>query len=159
MIVIREAGPSDAAALNAALAALSDYLGDTHRATDGAVEAALRGPSAFAGALLAERKGPPVGAILFSPLFSTTSGGAGVFVSDLWVSEAERGGGLGRDLLAHAARAAQARWGAAFISLTVHARNAGAAAFYRRLGFDIAETQAPARLGGRAFDALIGEAR
>lgn len=154
---IREAGPGDIAALHRALSALSADLGDTHRATEDNLAKALHGPAAFAAATLAERGTDPVGAALFSPVFSTTGGGPGAYVTDLWVASSERGTGLGRGLLACTARSAAARWGAAYLSLMVYEDNTDAAAFYRRLGFALEGRERPARLSGRAFAALAGE--
>jgi ribosomal protein S18 acetylase RimI-like enzyme len=68
-------------------------------------------------------------------VFSTVRGGAGLYVSDLWVAPEARSAGLGHRLLKAAeARAAEA-WGAGFLRLTVYDDNPRARAFYDRLGF------------------------
>jgi len=120
-------------ALNAALTRLSADLGDRHVATEAALTMACTGPRPACYGFLA---GPgPEGAALAAPLFSTTRGMAGLYVSDLWVAAEARGTGLGRRLLAHVARFGADNWGAGFLKLSVYDDNADALAFYGRLGF------------------------
>jgi len=140
-------------ALHRALCRLSGDLGDAHRADVAALDRACTGPAPAAHGFLA---GPgPEAAALVSPLFSTTRGMAGVYVSDLWVSDDRRGTGLGRRLLSHVARFGAGRWGAGFLRLSVYAENADALAFYDRLGFDRVERDRTLLLGGDAFDTLM----
>ena len=134
-VEIRRAGRADAARLNGALAALSRDLGDEHRASDADILAGGFGPYPSFVALLAERHDTVVGATVFSPVFSTTRGGAGLFVSDLWVAQDFRRVGLGRRLLAAASDTADALWGARFLKLGVYHANQDALAAYERLGF------------------------
>ena len=103
---------------------------------------------------VAEADGAVVGAVVFSPFFSTVRGGAGAYVSDLWVSEATRGSGLGRRLLAAARDAAGAEWGARFLKLAVYLDNPRARAFYIRLGFAPHDGEVYLTLGGPALAAL-----
>jgi ribosomal protein S18 acetylase RimI-like enzyme len=154
---IREAGPADMPALHRALAALSADLGDSHQAGPAALAAACQGPRAFALALIAGHG--PQGAALAAPVFSTTRGGAGAYVSDLWVAPERRGGGLGRALLAEVARIGARRWGAHFLKLSVYDRAAGARAFYARLGFRIQPGERPAILEGAPLAALTATER
>lgn len=133
-ITLRRATPADAARLNAALRALSRAIGDPHRATDAQLAHAI-GPGGTSHALLAQEGAAVVGAALFSPVFSTAWGMAGVYVSDLWVADGQRGGGLGRRMLAGVRDAGAQLWDAGFIRLTVYADNPRARAFYDRLGF------------------------
>jgi ribosomal protein S18 acetylase RimI-like enzyme len=83
-------------------------------------------------ALLAEQDGRAVAYALarFGDHGPTT-----VYVTDLWVDEAHRGRGLGRDLLAQVAGQAAER-GSTHVVLDVDSRNAAAIAFYLRLGFE-----------------------
>ena len=153
-VTIRRAGSDDAERFNAALSKLSDYLGDRHKASaEDLRRSCFSQPAAFAG-LVAERAGEVVGAALLSPLFSTTRGGAGVFVSDLWVSETLRGSGLGRRLLAHAIRLGEELWGAGFLKLNVHHSNSGAMSAYERLGFDALHEETVMSLERSAFEEL-----
>jgi ribosomal protein S18 acetylase RimI-like enzyme len=120
------------ATVHCALSALADDLGDTHAATPDALVAACFEPIGVAFARLAEAAGGVEGVAPASPAFSTTIGGAGVYVSDLWVARPRRGSGLGRKLLQEAARHDGERWGARFVKLAVYSDNAAAAAFYER---------------------------
>ncbi|WP_018389710.1 GNAT family N-acetyltransferase [Ancylobacter sp. FA202] len=85
-------------------------------------------------AVIARREEAPVGLCLYTYAFSGWRGRPGVFVEDLYVAPAERGSGLGRALLA-AILAREAPQGCAFMKLHVDKANAGAHAFYARLGF------------------------
>lgn len=128
--MIRQATVSDAAALNTALAQLSQEIGDTHRGRDESLSQALE-----RGIVRAVIAGEIDGAALYSPVFSTTRGAPGLYVSDLWVSREARGTGQGRKLLRAAAEDARAVWGASWLKLTVYGENNAARAFYDRVGF------------------------
>jgi ribosomal protein S18 acetylase RimI-like enzyme len=83
-------------------------------------------------ALVAEEDGQAIGYALarFGDHGPTT-----VYVSDLWVDEAARGRGLGRELLRRISEEAAAR-GTTHVLLDVDSRNVDALTFYRRLGFE-----------------------
>ncbi len=134
-VPIRAAGRADAADLAAALRALSAEMGDAHLAGDDTLARAGFGPHPVFRALLAGPPGDPCGAIVMSPFLSTTRGGAGAYVSDLWVAPGARGAGLGRRLLRAARDEAAALWGARVLRIGLHRDNARAAALYHRLGF------------------------
>lgn len=162
-ITIRRAEVADAARLNAALRALSAELGDHHRATDAALAAAGFGPAPAFGALLALRDeaaaGAAVaGAAVFSPLYSTTRGAAGAYVSDLWVAADVRGSGLGPRLIAAVRDEARGRWGARFIRLAVYGDNVRALTFYERIGFAARAGEVAMILEGAALEAIGGRA-
>ena len=89
--------------------------------------------SARLAAMLAERGGQALGMLIYYPDYSTHRGEAGVYVQDIYVSDAARGLGVGRGLLAAMLR--QQDWGAQFITLGVSADNAVAMGFYGRIGF------------------------
>lgn len=154
-ITLRRAVPADAARLNAALRQLSEGMGDVHRASDAQIAQAIA-PGGSCHALLAHRDEGMVGAALFSPLFSTARGMAGVYVSDLWVDAAQRGAGLGPLLLAGVRDAGAQLWGAGFLRLAVYADNPRARAFYDRLGFAHAPDEHYLTLSGAALAALKG---
>lgn len=157
-IVIRRAQATDGAAVLAALRALAADLGDPFRASPGTLAAALFGPARFARAHLAiSAGGAPLGIVMANPQFSTAMGGAVTHVSDLWVSRAARGRGLGRRLLEHAARDGMEAWGARMLRLTVYADNAAAQDFYRALGFTVKSGEPAATLDSESFMALMTE--
>jgi ribosomal protein S18 acetylase RimI-like enzyme len=83
-------------------------------------------------ALVAEEDGQAIGYALarFGDHGPTT-----VYVSDLWVDEAARGRGLGRELLRRISEEADVR-GTTHVLLDVDSRNVDALTFYRRLGFE-----------------------
>lgn len=156
-IQIRAAGSADAGRLNEALERLSRDIGDDHATRAEDIRRHGFGPAPSFRALLAERDGAVVGAVVFSPIFSTTRAAPGLYVSDLWAALEARGAGLGRRLLAAARDAAAAEWGARFVKLVVYVDNPKATAFYERLGFHADQRETPMILDGAALDALEQE--
>ena len=136
-IVIRRAAPEDVEKLHWALTQLSNDIDDNHAASasDLLRHGFCENPAFFA--LLAEARdsGDVIGALMASPLFSTTHAGIGLYVTDLWVALATRGTGLGRRLLAAALTEADKDWTVRFLELAVYRDNDKARAFYDRLGF------------------------
>jgi ribosomal protein S18 acetylase RimI-like enzyme len=153
-IAIRAAGPEDAEALNAALAALSAHMGDDHRAGAADLRAAMASGDPAFRALVAHDGGEVVGAVMFSPMFSTVRGCAGVYVSDLWVADGLRGTGLGRRLLRAAKAEGRRRWGARYLKLAVYDDNPQARAAYDRMGFAEDQGARWLTLQGRAWEEL-----
>lgn len=147
---------ADLRLLDGALRRLSDDLGDAHGAGLDGLRAALTGESPAAHGLLALEEGL-IGAALFSPIFSTVFGAAGVYVSDLWIAEAERGRGLGRTLLAEVARCAGALWRAEWMMLAVYAHTPASRRFYERLGFEAKDEVTQMRLPQAMMRRLRGE--
>ncbi len=133
---IRPITRDDLAAVADMIAQLADHVRPGF--TPGADAASLEryGPTGLGlfEAVIATRPKGPVGLCLYTYAFSGWRGRPGVFVEDLYVAPAERGSGLGRALLA-AVIAREAPRGCAFLKLHVDKANAGAQAFYRRLGF------------------------
>lgn len=148
---IRRAEAADAALLDRALRQLSGDLGDPHRAGLADLRRAGFGASPVFLAMLAEKDGVLGGAVLASPLFSTTRGGAGLYVSDLWVAAEGRGQRLGARLLAAARDEGARLWQARFLRLPVYRDNARAMAFYQRLGFRVLEEERMVVLEGAAL--------
>jgi ribosomal protein S18 acetylase RimI-like enzyme len=154
---IKPAERADLPALDRALRDLSRTLGDTHRAEIDTLERALFGPAPSVWAQVApglDSADGLRGAVLFSPVFSTVRGAAGLYVSDLWVHEAGRGKGLGAALLSSAAARAAVLWGAEFLRLAVYDQNPRARALYDALGFEPATGETVMRLSGPAFQRL-----
>lgn len=154
---IRPVTMADVPALAHALEQLSFDLGDPHRTDTRTLAAACLGPGAACRGVIAQHAGATTGAALISPVFSTTYGSVGVYVSDLWVAADVRGSGLGRALLAAAARLGADTWQASFLKLTVYAENTDAAKFYERLGFRTATRDRSCLLSGTEFASLTME--
>lgn len=151
---IRPAAECDLAQLDAALSSLSREVGDPHRTGVEDLGRALFGAPTLAWACVADGAQGLTGVVLFAPVFSTVRGGAGVFVSDLWVNEALRGSGLGAALLGDAARMAGALWDAGFMRLSVHDVNRRARGFYGKLGFERVTGETAMVLAGQALEQL-----
>lgn len=158
MIAVRPARSEDIAHIDKMLRALSEELGDRHVATIDQLHQAGFGSTPAFHALLAltSEDDRAAGIALYSPLFSTTVGGAGVYLTDLWVAPPQRGTGLGSRLIAATAIDAAERWQARFVKLAVYADNPSAIAFYDRLGFTSPATQDRyLTLKGEALQSLI----
>jgi ribosomal protein S18 acetylase RimI-like enzyme len=153
-IAIRQAGADDAERLNTALRHLSTAIGDEHCADPDMLRQAGFGANPAFRALLAEAGREVVGAALYSPVFSTVRAGAGVYVSDLWVSEKTRGKGLGRKLLQAVTDDAATVWKARFLKLVVYDDNPDARAFYDRLGFSASQGETILTLDETGLTAL-----
>ena len=152
---IRPVTQADVSALAWALEQLSADLGDPHRTDTATLAAACLGPGGACRGLIARNAGTTAGAALISPVFSTTYGAVGIYVSDLWVTAQARGSGLGRALLGAAARLGADTWQASFLKLTVYAENTDAARFYDRLGFRTAARDRSCLLSGAEFSSLM----
>jgi ribosomal protein S18 acetylase RimI-like enzyme len=154
-IIIRRAVASDAVELNRALGQLSADMGDQHRAGDGDIARFCFGPEPVFHALLAVgQNGSIVGASAYSPFFSTVYGGAGVYVSDLWVDAQTRGKRLGQRLLAAVRDEGIRMWDARLMRLNVYHDNPKALAFYERIGFVAVSDAQYLTLSGAAFETL-----
>lgn len=155
-ISIRPAQIADAEKLNTALKRLSEAIGDDHGASVDDLTRHGFGPSPAFYALLAEREttGAIVGVIVYSPVFSTVRASAGLYVSDLWVSDETRGSGLGKRLLAAVLKAMPEHWTIGFLKLAVYDDNEAARAFYDRLGFSHDPREQYLTLSGSSLNAL-----
>lgn len=136
-IVIMQVTHSEVPLLEATLQQLASDLGDDYAADQATLAAAVCGPDTGCFALLARQTVRPVGAVLAAPVFSTTRGAAGLFVSDLWVAKPMRGKGLARRLLEATLHEGTRRSAGRFLKLTVYHNNPGARAAYHRLGFTV----------------------
>ncbi|HZT20095.1 MAG TPA: GNAT family N-acetyltransferase, partial [Dongiaceae bacterium] len=133
---IRAAVPGDAAVILEMVRELAVYEREPLSTVEASEQDILRdcfGPRALCEVLIGEVDGRVQGFTLFLPNYSTWLGRAGLHVEDLYVREAARGTGLGRKLLAHAARIAKSR-GCKRLELSVLHWNP-ARRFYEQLGF------------------------
>ncbi len=161
VITIRPATADDIETIDRLLGELASSLGESGQYR-GDLEALRR--HGFSSrpvfrALLAERGTEAVGLALYFQEFSTWHCRAGVYVQDLFVAPGERGGGIGRRLLAAAIADAADRWDASYLRLAVHVMNHDARDFYHALGF-IADTDNQVmKLAGDAFASVASSDR
>lgn len=158
-VTIRRAASSDAATIVRLIRALAAFegLGDQVRITEDDVLRDGFGQRPCFECLLAEVDGAPVGFALFLENYSTFEGRPGIFVEDLYVAEAARGLGIGRQLLARLARIAVER-DCPRLDLSVLHWNP-ARGFYDRLGFRHMADWLSYRLAGDALGRLAQEDR
>ena len=159
MAIIRRATEADAGTIHALVVELAAAIGMTGKVASRIEDIRDRGfgtDPAFE-ALIAERDGAPVGLCLFFESFSTWDGRRGVYIQDIYVSEAARGLGLGRRLLAEAAAVSRAR-GGSYLRLSVEAENDKAQAFYRGAGLAWSTTERIYQVRGDDFAALARDA-
>jgi ribosomal protein S18 acetylase RimI-like enzyme len=155
--VLRRATAEDASAIRRMIQALIAHSGNPPVSPAPAEELArhLSGPRPDIEGIVAERGGEAVGMVLFFPWLSTWRGRLNLYIQDLYVEPSERGGGLGRRLLAAAAKEGRKR-GCKGLLLAVEISNADAARFYTRLGFQRIEEERHWLLAPAQFEALIG---
>ncbi|ALK29752.1 GNAT family N-acetyltransferase [Burkholderia plantarii] len=152
---IRDAAPSDVAALIALTRELAEFESLTHLfvATEADLADALFGKNPAAGALVATHDDDLVGYALYFQNYSTFVGKRGLYLEDLYVKPACRGTGLGTRLLrAVAALAVERRCGR--FEWTVLDWNRQAIDFYERMGAVVLPDWRVVRVTGDALDAL-----
>src|SRR3954470_22811770 len=134
---IREAAPADVPAMVKLVYELADYERsvDECHLTDEQLHAALFAPAPALFGHVAELDGEVVGFALWFLNFSTWRGVHGIYLEDLYVRPAARGGGYGKALLAELARICQER-GYARLDWSVLDRPelTPSRAFYRAIG-------------------------
>jgi GNAT superfamily N-acetyltransferase len=134
IVRVRRARPAEAAILAEMANDLNDHLGIPGRPfTADRVRADGFGPRAAFTPMVAELDGVIAGYVFFSPSYNTDIAARSMWLHDLFVTPAARGRGVGRSLVA-AVAAAAVRAGCESLEWGVHPSNAGALAFYRRLG-------------------------
>ena len=154
----RPATPDDADTILGFVRALAEYDDAPERVIATAED--LRrdglGAEAWFEALIAELDGKPAGYALFYPSYTAWAGRPGMFLEDLFLSEAARGMGVGRRMMAALAGIALAR-GWTRIDLRVRTDNR-ARAFYDGLGMGPLEGWLSYKLAAPSLAALAGEA-
>ncbi len=157
-VAIRAALPADAERIAGLIRELADFERLAAEAAPDA-EALARhldpaAPGPRCEALVAEAEGGAlVGFALFFPNYSTFLTRWGLYLEDLYVQPAWRGRGVGFALLKGVAEAAVAR-GCRRLDWSVLGWNAGAIAFYERLGARPLSEWGGMRLSGPALAAL-----
>ena len=153
---IREATPDDLPTIGRMIRALAEFERepDAVKATPEQLDDALFGPDAVASALIAlDDAGEPAGFALWYRSFSTWEGVPGIYLEDLYVSESQRGSGLGRALLSSLARIVVHR-GWSRLEWSVLRWNSEAIAFYDSLGGRPLDDWLTYRITGPALDSL-----
>jgi GNAT superfamily N-acetyltransferase len=115
------------------------------------------GPRAAFTPLVAECDGALVGYAFFTPGYNTDVAARTMWLHDIFVAPAARGRGVGYALMA-AVAAAAVQTGCVSLEWAVHTANAGALAFYRRLGAAGAEVRIMG-LDGKRLQELAAAAR
>jgi GNAT superfamily N-acetyltransferase len=153
MVRLAPARTEDVPAILALIRALAAFeqLSDQVVATEDALRHWLFGPRPAAEVILAWADAEAVGFALFFQNFSTFLARPGLYLEDLFVVEAWRGRGVGRQLLTRLAQIAQER-GCGRFEWAVLEWNAPAVAFYERMGAEVSQDWRVCRLTG---DALV----
>jgi GNAT superfamily N-acetyltransferase len=155
---IRDAVESDVPLIASLIRELADYERMLHevRLTEPGLRDALFGDRRYAEVVIAEvAGGEPAGFALFFHNFSTFLGRPGIYLEDLFVRPPYRGAGIGKALLRHLARLAEAR-GCGRLEWAVLDWNAAAIGFYLGLGARPAAGWNVYRLEGEALGRLAG---
>ena len=158
-ITVRLATEHDAATIHALIVDLARATGLREKVTSGPEHFSRHGSGerpAFQ-AFIAEYEGQALGLCLFFYSFSSWRGELGVYVQDLFVSEAARGSGLGRRLIGETALLARQR-GATYLRLSVEKENTAAQKFYRAIGMMEAKNECTYQVAGAAFERLTSAA-
>ena len=152
-LILRDATTDDAGLIAGFVRALAEYEKLLHEAVaaDADFAAALAG--GHVGALIADLDGSPVGFALWFTTFSTFTGRQGLYLEDIFVQPAHRGGGIGKAIFRDLARRAVAQ-GCARMEWSVLDWNAPAVAFYRALGARPMDEWTVQRLEGEALARL-----
>lgn len=158
-ITVRLATEQDASTIHALIVDLARATGLREKVTSKPEHFARHaaGERPAFQAFIAEREGQALGLCLFFYSFSSWRGELGVYVQDLFVSDAARGSGLGRRLIRDTARLGKQR-GATYLRLSVAKENTAAQEFYRTIGLTGSEDECIYQAAGDAFQRLTSEA-
>jgi GNAT superfamily N-acetyltransferase len=156
-ITIRPATRDDLPLIAALIRELADYEKLAHevRFDEAVLGERLFGARQYAEVVIGEVDGETQGFALFFHNFSTFEGKPGVYLEDLYVRPAARGGGLGKALLRHLAALAVER-DCARLEWWVLDWNAPAIGFYEKLGARPMDEWTVMRVDGAALAALAG---
>jgi len=153
--VLRPARPGDDTGILALIRALAVYERepDAVENTADALAASLFGPDPKVFAHVVERDGAIVGIAIWFVTYSTWTGRHGLWLEDLYVDEAQRGRGYGKQLMRALARVCLDR-GYGRFEWTVLDWNAPSIAFYRSIGAVAQDEWTTQRLTGPALESL-----
>jgi len=154
-VIVRRATPADVAAILRLIVALAVYERepDAVKATEESLAISLFSDDAHVFAHVAEHEGEVVGIAVWFLNYSTWTGRPGIYLEDLFVSEAARGTGAGKALFKALALEAETR-GCARIDWAVLDWNTPAMDFYRAIGGRPQSGWQPWRIDGTALEDL-----
>jgi GNAT superfamily N-acetyltransferase len=154
-VIVRRATSADVPAILRLIVALATYERepDAVKTTDETLMRTLFADDAHVFAHVAELEGEVVGIAVWFLNYSTWTGRPGIYLEDLFVSEAARGTGAGKALFKALATEAAER-GCARIDWAVLDWNTPAMDFYRAIGGRPQSGWQPWRLDGPALEAL-----
>jgi GNAT superfamily N-acetyltransferase len=154
-VIVRRATSADVPAILRLIVALATYERepDAVKTTDETLMRTLFADDAHVFAHVAELEGEVVGIAVWFLNYSTWTGRPGIYLEDLFVSEAARGTGAGTALFKALATEAAER-GCARIDWAVLDWNTPAMDFYRAIGGRPQSGWQPWRLDGPALEAL-----
>lgn len=154
-IVIRNIEEKDTAVLLELMREFAEFehLADYLEVTKERLNVAMFGEEAFVGGLLLEIEGAAAGYALFYQYFASFRGQRGLYLEDLYISDAHRGKGLGEAMLKRIAQIAKGR-GFERIDFQVLDWNTPAIDFYQKLGAEADETERHFKFCGIAFEEL-----
>lgn len=158
MPMIRPATPADVPVMLGFIRDLAAFERepDAVEATEDMLHDALFGAQPAAEALIAEADGAAIGFAIFYVTFSTWTGRRGLWLDDLYVTPAARGGGAGAALLSALAGIAVDR-GYARFEWWVLDWNTPAIDFYRAKGAVAQDQWTAQRVDGDALRVLAGK--
>jgi GNAT superfamily N-acetyltransferase len=157
-LTVRPARTEDVALLLGLFGELAEYEHLEHelKATEEQLREALFGARPAAEALIAERDGQALGYALFFPTFSSFLASTGMWLEDLFVRPANRGGGVGKALLTAVAARTRERGGER-LEWAALDWNELALGFYRGIGAKTMNEWITHRLDGEALTAVAAE--
>ena len=110
-LVIRQAKPEDSNVILSFIQELAKYenLEPEVLATETSIRNSIFGSESSTKALICEKNGTPIGYAIYFFNYSTWLGKHGLYLEDLYISQAERGFGAGKALLIYLAKIAVAK--------------------------------------------------
>jgi GNAT superfamily N-acetyltransferase len=149
---LRPAKAEDCAAIVGLIGELAAFENLSHlmEITPARLQLHLFGERPVIECVVVERAGSLIAFALFFTNYSTFLGRPGLYLEDLYVQPHHRGAGVGKMLLLHLAREANAR-GCGRFEWSVLDWNAGAIGFYERLGATVMPDWRICRLAGDAL--------
>lgn len=153
MLTIRNAMAADAPLISSMIRELAEFERELVQVDATAEDLVREGFSAnpHFHALIAEWNGQPVGYAVYFFTFSTWAGRQSLFIEDVFVREAFRQRGIGKQLFRHMAGIARDR-GCYGMRWEVLNWNTAAIEFYRSLGATLQTDWLPVLLHGKAFE-------